>query len=87
MLGRTPLHYASSSGSTTLVKMLIAKGFDVNIMDCDGIPSIMYCVIQVSGNTPLHDAAAGGHVEVFNALISAGANVNTSNEDGIASIS
>lgn len=51
MLYGAPLHEAASKGNVEEIKLLIAKGADVNAKNN-------------SGNTPLHRAASSGGVEV-----------------------
>ena len=61
--GRTPLHYASMKGELKLVKDLIAKGANLNVVDhTDG--------------TPLHYASKNGHLEIVKFLLQKGSDVN-----------
>ncbi|HSX20460.1 MAG TPA: ankyrin repeat domain-containing protein, partial [Gammaproteobacteria bacterium] len=62
-LGRTPLHYAVSSGNIMAVQALFAKGADVNATDAYGLPPLYYAA-HVDGR------------ETLSALFAAGANVN-----------
>ncbi|KAL7279159.1 hypothetical protein ACG7TL_006999 [Trametes sanguinea] len=68
--GRTPLHWAASSGSEDIARYLIDQGADVNRGDGGGW-------------TPLHIAASGGFDEVVKELLGAGADVNARNEKGL----
>jgi uncharacterized protein len=56
----TPLMYAASSGSASIVTALLAAGAKVNVSDTDG-------------NTALSLAAANGHAAVVELLKQAGA--------------
>jgi hypothetical protein len=60
---RTPLHYAAYQGHTELVKLLLAKGAEVNAKDN-------------AGRTPLHSAAGRGHTGSVELLLANGAEVN-----------
>ena len=57
------LHSAAYDGHLKLVKALVEKGADVNVMDEDG-------------RTPLYMASNNGHKEVVVALLHNGANIN-----------
>lgn len=54
------LHYAALNGHLAVIKMLLAKGFDVNIQNADG-------------QTPLHYAAMENRQSVFKFLVQQGA--------------
>ncbi|KAJ7895111.1 ankyrin repeat-containing domain protein [Mycena leptocephala] len=60
---RTALHWAASSGSVDIVRFLVDKQAEVDIMDN-------------SGWTPLHIAVSAGHDEIAQELVGAGADVN-----------
>ncbi|EJF64724.1 ankyrin, partial [Dichomitus squalens LYAD-421 SS1] len=68
--GRTPLHWAASSGSVDIVRFLIDQKADVNRGDSGGW-------------TPLHIASSGGFDDVVRELLGAGAEVNRTNDKGI----
>lgn len=63
MDGSPALHDAALKGRVDMLKVLLAKGADVNHK-------------TNTGATPLHDAAIGGHVEAVRILLEHGANVN-----------
>lgn len=67
--GATPLHYAAATGETAVMRVLIAKGADVNAEKKDGV-------------TPLHVAAALAQVEAAELLISNGADLNAVDKKG-----
>ena len=69
-LGGTALVYASCSGHTDVVKLLIEAGADVNKKDKKN----RYTVLMV--------ASSAGHTEVAKLLIEAGANVNAQDKGG-----
>ena len=62
--GETALHLAASGGHSAVVKVLLAAGATVGIMD-------------YYDWTPLHRAALGGHLAIVQYLISYGADANT----------
>ncbi|KAF7330183.1 ANK-REP-REGION domain-containing protein [Mycena venus] len=68
---RTPLHWAASSGSTDIVRFLVDKQAEVDLVDN-------------SGWTPLHIAVSAGHDEIVQELVGAGADVNKKNNKGIS---
>ncbi|PPQ95446.1 hypothetical protein CVT26_008465, partial [Gymnopilus dilepis] len=68
--GRTPLHWAVSSGSIDIVRFLIDQKAEIDKVDG-------------SGWTPLHIAGDAGHENVVQELIGAGADVNRKNDKGL----
>ncbi|KAG1761480.1 ankyrin repeat-containing domain protein [Suillus occidentalis] len=68
--GRTPLHWAASSGSTEIACYLIAKSSDI----IDNVDE--------SGWTAFAHSCAG-HEDVVRELVGAGADVNRKNDKGI----
>ncbi|KAJ7173958.1 ankyrin repeat-containing domain protein [Mycena crocata] len=60
---RTALHWAASSGATDIVRFLVDKQAEVDVVDN-------------SGWTPLHIAVSAGHDEIVQELVGAGADVN-----------
>ena len=62
-IDRTPLHYASNQGHTSIVKSLLDAGVDINRQD-------QY------GRSPIQLAAMYGHVATVRVMLSYGANVN-----------
>lgn len=69
--GHTPLHRAALRKQLETVKLLIAKGADVNFKST--------CR---QGATPLHFAASGGDLEVIKLLVAKGAKVDGREIDG-----
>lgn len=65
-----PLNHASRKGHTEIVKLLIAKGADVNAVDDIG----------KNKYTPLICASINGQLEVAKLLIAKGANVNATDK-------
>ena len=63
------LHYAALHGHPETVRLLLRKGFDVNIATTDG-------------RTPMHYAAAYNNPETIKVLIEEGANVNAVDKTG-----
>jgi len=68
--GRTPLHWAASTGTTDIARYLVDQKADVNRQD-------------TMGWTALHIASSAGHLPVVRELLGAGANVNAKNDKGI----
>ncbi|CAL1716125.1 unnamed protein product [Somion occarium] len=71
--GRTPLHWAASSGSLEIVRFLIDQKAEVDPTDH-------------SGWTPLHIAVSAGHEDVVRELLGAGADVKKSNDKGLTAL-
>ena len=68
-IGFTPLHIAAFKDNEACLKILIAAGADVNILD-------------IYGRLPLMFAVAKGHTQCVNELIKAGADVNIRDQEG-----
>jgi ankyrin repeat protein len=60
---KTPLHYACALGQITVVKLLLEKGADPNIIDCTNY------------QTPLHIATYRNYLPMINLLLKYNANV------------
>jgi hypothetical protein len=68
-MGRTPLHKAADKGDIQQIKLLIAKGEQVDAKDRFGF-------------TPLHLAAERKYRDVVSLLIADGADINAQNDKG-----
>ncbi|TRM64757.1 ankyrin repeat-containing domain protein [Schizophyllum amplum] len=68
--GRTPLHWAASSGAIDIVRYLIDNKAEVDKQD-------------PGGWTPIHIASSAGWTEVVQELVGAGATVNAKTDKGI----
>jgi ankyrin repeat protein len=68
--GNTPLIEAATRGYTSVVKLLLDNGADVN-------------GASQSGDTALHVAAQGGYDEVIRLLVARGANLDAKNRKGL----
>ncbi|GAA6041380.1 hypothetical protein JCM8097_007694 [Rhodosporidiobolus ruineniae] len=86
--GVLPLHAAASSGSETVVRMLIEAGADVNSprlprrysnerSKASGLS------VGTQGSTPLHFAAANGHVGIIKLLLTYGADPRIAEKHGV----
>ena len=69
--GLTPLHIAAIEGHKAILKLLIAKGANVNAKDDE------------FGSTPLHSAVLNTHKEIVELLIAKGADVNAKDNNGV----
>jgi len=69
--GRTPLHWAASSGSLAIVSYLIDQKAEVDKID-------------ETGWTALHIAVSAGHDDVVRELVGAGADVKKTNSNGLS---
>ena len=67
--GDTPLHSAAEDGDVSEVKVLLAKGAEVDAKNN-------------LGSTPLHEAARKGHLDVVKKLLAKGAEVNAKTNVG-----
>ena len=67
--GRTPLHYAASSGDLDHVRRLLSEGADPAAADDDGL-------------TPLHFAALSHNCDIAIALLDSGATVDARDANG-----
>ncbi len=71
--GNLPLESAAYAGRTEVVKLLLARGADVNAVDKGS---------GGEGETALHYAARSGATDVVGLLLSAGASVNVQDKEG-----
>ena len=69
--GFTPFHHAAKENNIDLIKLLVANGCDVNVVDADE-----------KQQTPLHKAAMFGHVESIKLLLENNADANQCDNDG-----
>ncbi|MFA6262934.1 MAG: ankyrin repeat domain-containing protein [Candidatus Babeliales bacterium] len=67
--GATLLHAAAAQGDSSMVQLLIDRGYDLGCKDSEG-------------HTPLHVAIMMGNADAVEALIRAGAAVNEPNAEG-----
>jgi hypothetical protein len=80
----SPLASAAANGNLAVVKMLLAKGANVNsISTKDKVFQVKNGSIQLGGFTPLLLASAFGPPEVVKALLDAGADVNAKDVRGM----
>jgi ankyrin repeat protein len=84
VIGFTPLMYAAQNGNLEVVKLLLSKGANVNVVSAPpgGLP-VKNGVIQLGQMTPLLLASAGSSVDVVKTLVAAGANVNVKEARGM----
>ncbi|KAG7099826.1 hypothetical protein E1B28_001635 [Marasmius oreades] len=68
--GRTPLHWAASSGSLEIVRILLEHKAEIDKID-------------VSGWTALHIAVSAGHESTVEELVGSGADVSKRNDKGL----
>ncbi|KAJ3555048.1 hypothetical protein NM688_g2789 [Phlebia brevispora] len=68
--GRTPLHWACTSGSLDIVRYLLDQKAEVDLQDH-------------SGWTSLHIAVSAGHEDITRELLGAGADVRKANDKGL----
>lgn len=80
----TPLASAAANGNLAVVKMLLAKGANVNgVSTRDKLFQVKNGDVLLGGFTPLLLAAAFGPPEVVKALLDAGADVNAKDVRGM----
>ena len=73
--GDTALHFAAGAGNLAMVKLLLAKGADVNAATLDAIP-VRKGPIGLNHLTALMYAAPYGTPDLVRTLIDAGAQIN-----------
>jgi ankyrin repeat protein len=77
ILGESPLQNAAANGNLAAVKLLLAKGANVNVSSSrDKLFKVKNGDIALGGFAPLAIAAAYGPAEVVKTLLDAGAGVN-----------
>lgn len=67
--GNYPITYAAIAGNTSIIKLLIEKGANINCNSHDS-------------KTPLHCACEGGHIGIIEMLLQNNAHVNAKTNDG-----
>lgn len=71
--GRTPLHWAATSGSLEIVRHLLDHHAEVDLPDS-------------ASWTPLHIAASAGHEDIVRELLGAGADVKKTTDKGLTAL-
>ena len=85
--GSTPLIGAASNGNLPAVKLLLAKGANVNAVSGDGsFQKVKAGTIALGNWTPLLASASSGSPEMIAVLLDAGADVNARDVRGMTSI-
>ena len=84
--GFTPLMSAAGLGDTEWVKMLLAKGADVNAVSTPSFGGVKNGPIALGSFTPLLLAVAYGAPDLVKVLIDAGADVNAKDARGMTSL-
>jgi len=75
--GDAPIFAAATEGRTELIRLLLAKGIDANVLETEKLTVSMSHQLQTMGrNTPIIAAAQGGHTDAVDVLIKGGADVN-----------
>jgi ankyrin repeat protein len=67
--GRTPLHWAMGSGNVDVVRLLLAAGTPVDVLDDDGATPLAVLVARLESG-----AGRAGHPDIVRMLLAAGAN-------------
>jgi len=67
--GRCPIHYAADYGQTEVIKYLISKGANINVLDKHGISALLAATWE-------------GHKDCVKYLLSQGADKNLKAPDG-----
>lgn len=70
----SPVHWAAAQGYTEMLKVLVDKGYDINVQDANGF-------------TPLHYAAASGKIDSVEFLVNKGADLYLVNKDNLTPMS
>jgi N-acyl-D-amino-acid deacylase len=84
-IGLTPLINAAGNRNLEAVKLLLAKGANVNaVSKTEGLPRIQTGTVEFGGFTPLLMAVPFGPPEIARTLIDAGAKVNVQDYRGFS---
>ena len=83
MAGLTPLMNAAAAGNVDVVRLLLARGADVNTVASAKSPFVKNGPIGLASFTALTVAAAYGGPETIQALLDHGANVNARDSRGM----
>ena len=78
-----PLLAAAANGNVTLVRALLAKGADPNVVSPDVNAKVKNGPLTFARISAIHVGAASGGPDVVSALIAAGANVNVQDMRGL----
>ncbi|KAF7424687.1 hypothetical protein PC9H_009998 [Pleurotus ostreatus] len=86
--GRTPLHWAASSGATDIVRYLLDRKADVDKLDSSGWTALHIAGTLILASYFLNDylttiLVSAGHEEIVRELVGAGADVQRINDKGL----